>query len=218
MIIKGASVAGPGLAAHLSNAETNERVEIVESRGTVARDLRGALCEMQALAAGTRSQKPLYHAAISPEPPHLLTPEQMTRAVNALEEELGLVGHARIVVIHEKKDRQHIHVVWSRIDLEKMRAVSDSHNYRRHEKVARELERRFGHDRVQGAHYEPKALNDQTEPVSGRTSPGGAHGYQGQGRQGRGNGATCWPKVIGGISSSLIAPAEPIAWRAGSAD
>src|SRR5271154_5361585 len=35
-----------------------------------------------------------------------------------------------------------------------MRSVSDSHNYRKHEEVARTLERRFGHDRVQGAHAE----------------------------------------------------------------
>jgi hypothetical protein len=35
-----------------------------------------------------------------------------------------------------------------------MRSVSDSHNYRKHEEVARDLERRFGHDRVQGAHHE----------------------------------------------------------------
>jgi hypothetical protein len=42
MIIKGKSRAGPGaLAAHLGNAEKNERVSLVEVRGTVADDLRG---------------------------------------------------------------------------------------------------------------------------------------------------------------------------------
>jgi hypothetical protein len=35
-----------------------------------------------------------------------------------------------------------------------MVSISDSHNYRKHEEVARDLERRFGHDRVQGAHHE----------------------------------------------------------------
>jgi hypothetical protein len=35
-----------------------------------------------------------------------------------------------------------------------MHAVPDSHNYRKHEEVARDLERRFGHERVQGAHAE----------------------------------------------------------------
>ncbi len=155
MIIKGKSRAGPGaLAAHLGNAEKNERVQLLETRGTVAQDLRGALIEMDAYGAGTRCEKPLYHAALSPEPPHRLTPEQRTQAVDALEAKLGLVGHARVVVLHEKLGREHLHVVWTRIDLKEMKAVSDSHNYRKHEEVARDLERAFGHDRVQGAHVE----------------------------------------------------------------
>lgn len=155
MIIKGKSRAGPQqLATHLGNAEKNERVTLVETRGTVAQDLRGTLVEMDAYALGTRCEKSLYHAAISPEPPHRLTDEQRTEAIDALEAKLGLDGHARVVVMHEKLGRQHIHVVWSRIDLARMRSVSDSHNYRKHEEVARDLERRFGHDRVQGAHHE----------------------------------------------------------------
>ncbi len=109
---------------------------------------------MDAYAAGTRCEKSLYHAAMSPEPPHRLTPEQRAEAISVLEEKLGLVNHARVVVMHEKLGREHIHIVWSRIDTERMRSVSDSHNYRKHEEVARELERRFGHDRVQGAHHE----------------------------------------------------------------
>jgi len=155
MIIKGKSRSGPAaLAAHLGNAEKNERVSLLETRGTVAQDLRGALVEMDAYAVGTRCEKPLYHAAMSPAPPHRLTPEQRTEAIDALEEKLGLTGHSRAVVMHEKLGREHIHVVWSRIDLDNMRSISDSHNYRKHEEVSRDLERRFGHERVQGAHAE----------------------------------------------------------------
>jgi hypothetical protein len=159
MIIKGKSRAGPSaLAAHLGNAEKNERVSLLEVKGTVAQDLRGALVEMDAYALGTRCEKSLYHAAMSPEPPHRLTPEQRAEAIDALEQKLGMTGHARVVVMHEKYGREHIHVVWSRIDIEKMRSVSDSHNYRKHEEVARDLERRFGHERVQGAHHEREGV------------------------------------------------------------
>ncbi|MBO9499551.1 MAG: relaxase/mobilization nuclease domain-containing protein [Novosphingobium sp.] len=155
MIIKGKSRSGPaGLARHLGNTEKNERVRLVETRGTVACDLRGALIEMDALAVGTRCELPLYHANIDPQPPHRLTPEQMMQSVDAVEKELGLEGQPRVVVLHEKEGREHLHVVWSRIDIEHMRAIPDSHNYRKHEIVARDLERRFGHDRVQGAHHE----------------------------------------------------------------
>ena len=155
MIIKGTSRAGPsGLAAHLGNTKTNERVTLLETRGTVSQDLRGALVEMDAYAVGTRCEKSLYHANIDPQPPNRLTPEQRIEAIDALEEKLGLVGHQRVVVMHEKHGREHFHVVWTRIDLDHMRSVSDSHNYRKHEEVARDLERRFGHERVQGAHAE----------------------------------------------------------------
>lgn len=152
MIIKGKSRAGPSaLAAHLGNAEKNEVVKLLETKGTVANDLRGALIEMDAYASGTHCEKSLYHAAISPEPPHRLSQEQRVEAVNALEEKLGLDGHARVVVMHEKLGRQHLHVVWSRIDLDQMKSVSDSHNYRKHEEVSRDLERRFGHEKIRGA-------------------------------------------------------------------
>jgi hypothetical protein len=162
MIIKGKSRSGPSaLAAHLGNAEKNERVSLLETRGTIAQDLRGALIEMDAYAAGTHCQKPLYHAALSPEPPHRLTEDQRMQAVDALEQKLGLTGHSRLVVMHEKLGREHIHVVWSRIDLQHMKSVSDSHNYRKHEEVSRDLERRFGHDRVQGAHHEREGVDGE---------------------------------------------------------
>ena len=65
-----------------------------------------------------------------------------------------------MVVVHEKEGREHCHIVWSRIDLDRMAAISDSHNYRKHEEVARELEREFGHERVQGAHVERDGKRD----------------------------------------------------------
>jgi hypothetical protein len=71
---------------------------------------------------------------------------------------MGFWGHPRVVVVHEKEGREHIHVVWSRIDQDKNRAVSDSHNYRKHEAVARNLERQFDHERVQGALYEREGV------------------------------------------------------------
>lgn len=155
MVIKGVSCAGARrLAVHLKRTDTNERAELREVRGTAADDLDGALREMEAVASGSRSKKPFYHASINTRADEQLTPEQELRAIDRLEEEMGLTDQPRIVMAHLKEGRAHIHVVWSRIDLEKMTAISDSHNYRRHEIVARELEREFGHERVQGAHIE----------------------------------------------------------------
>jgi hypothetical protein len=83
-----------------------------------------------------------------------MTDDQRIRAIDVLEEKLGLTGQSRTIVVHEKKGREHTHVVWSRIDVEHMRAIPDNHNYRKHEEAARQLEREFGHERVQGAHVE----------------------------------------------------------------
>jgi hypothetical protein len=155
MIIKGTSCAGARrLAVHLTRRDTNERVEVKEIRGVAAEDLRGALLEMEALAAGARTTKPFYHSSINTLAKERMTDDQRWQAIDQLEAALGLTGQPRVVVIHEKKDREHCHIVWSRLDLERMAVISDSHNFRKHEQVARDLEREFGHERVQGAHVE----------------------------------------------------------------
>jgi hypothetical protein len=93
--------------------------------------------------------------------------------VQSLAKELGLQGHAYAFVIHQKYGprtpdvlREHGHVVWNRINPDTMRAAHDGHNYRKHEQVARDLEREFGHARIQGAHAE---RNGQPRPA--RTPP-----------------------------------------------
>lgn len=155
MIIKGTSCAGASrLAAHLNRTDTNERTEVKEIRGVAADDLAGALREMEAVAVGTRATKPFYHGSINTRDGEQLTSEQRALAIDRLEAALGLTGQARVVVIHEKEGREHCHIVWSRIDFDRMTAISDSHNYRKHEEVARSLEREFGLQRVQGAHIE----------------------------------------------------------------
>ena len=155
MIIKGGSRAGASdLAAHLQRVDTNERMEILGIRGTVARELEGALREMEAMSSGTRCKNPLYHASINTPIHERLGIDGWERAVDRLEEELGLTGQPRAVVMHEKFGREHVHVVWGRVRTDTLVAVADSHNYRKHEIVARELEREFGHERVQGAHAE----------------------------------------------------------------
>lgn len=155
MIIKGGSRAGAAdLAAHLQRVDTNERMEVLEVRGTVSRELEGALREMEAMSSGARCKSPLYHASINVSIHERLGIDGWARAVDRLEEELGLMGQPRTVVMHEKLGREHVHVVWGRVRADTLVAVADSHNYRKHEVVARELEREFGHERVQGAHAE----------------------------------------------------------------
>ena len=155
MVIKGNPRGSPsGLAKHLERTDTNERMQVKEIRGVVANDLAGALQEMDAHGAALRTTRTLYHASINTRADERLTDEQRARAVDQLEEKLGLTGQARAVVMHEKEGRAHFHIVWARTDLDHMRAIRCDHNYRKHEEVARALEAEFGHARVQGAHVE----------------------------------------------------------------
>lgn len=142
MIINGGSRCASGFwARHLQNAEKNERVSVIEIRGLAAENVADAFTELDAIALGASAKNHFYVADINPV--EALTAEQWTRAVDALEENLGLSGQARFVVEHEKEGRTHRHVVWSRLD-EDLRVISDSHTAFTHERTSRLLEREFG--------------------------------------------------------------------------
>ena len=152
MIIKGGSRAGPRqLAAHLQRTDTNEHMEVLELHSGID-DLAATFRDWQTLSEGTRGKKGLYHVNIDPDARYEMTPQQWARAVEVLEQELGLDGQPRAVVLHEKKGRQHIHIVWCRTDLETMTMRSDSNNYLAHERASLKLEREFGHEHVPGKH------------------------------------------------------------------
>lgn len=122
MILKGRQRAGGAdLTTHLSNEydNDNERVELAHVRGTVPNDLHGAFAEIVAVAAGTRCKEPLYSLTINPASP--LTREQYLATIDHIEGKLGLAGQPRAVVFHVKTGREHCHVVWSRIDLDRMK-------------------------------------------------------------------------------------------------
>lgn len=143
MILKGSQRAnGADLAIHLMNALDNEDVEIVQVRGAVAGDLYGAFAEFEAVAMGTRARKPLYSLSINPSAP--LTRDQYREAIDLVEKRLGLAAQPRAIVFHVKDGREHCHVVWSRIDVERMRAVHMAHDKRKLMDCACEIAHRFG--------------------------------------------------------------------------
>ena len=143
MILKGNQRAGAAdLATHLSNEYDNARVEVAQVRGLVADDLHGAFAEIEAVASGTRCKQPLYSLAINPPLP--ISREQYMAAIDHIEDRLGLAGQPRAVVFHVKDGREHCHVVWSRIDLDNMRAIGLSHDRMKLRTCARELAHAYG--------------------------------------------------------------------------
>jgi len=147
MIIGGGSRRGAKwFAGHLMRTDGGQLVRLAEARGLAGYDIPGWFRQMEAVSFGTRCDNFFYHANINPREDESLTEAQWQEATDRLEQNLGLDGHARFVVEHEKQGRVHRHVFWSRIDPETMTAVSDSKTYRIHEKTADELEKAFGHE------------------------------------------------------------------------
>lgn len=153
MIIKGKSRADAIQAGnYLSEKGQNQKIALIEIKGTLSQDIGGAALEMETIAACSRAKKPFYHASINPQENETLTPEQWEKAVDLLEKNLNLEGHPRIVVEHEKDGRAHRHILWSRVSPETLKAVRMSHNFANHEKTARQLEKDFNLECVRGVH------------------------------------------------------------------
>ena len=182
MIIKGKpSSSAKFWAKYLLAEGPNDRAELIEIKGLVAEDVPTALKIMKAIADQSRSHgKFLYQANINPRAGEHLTPEQWAEAVDTLEKNLGLEGHQRIVVEHEKFGRVHRHVVWNRVDSETLRVADMGGNYYAHERAARELEKRFGlkpaaetrdKQKEQGQSDQPDGSKEQEKPRFKKRDP-----------------------------------------------
>ena len=165
MIIKGKSTTGRALATHLLKPE-NERVEVLEIRGAAINDLREAIDDWRDYAKGTSCDKPLYHVQLNPD--RDLSREEWDKAISIFEKEMGLEGHPRAVVLHEKKGREHVHIVYSRFDhkleQEHMRAWSDSWNYPKHERASRDIEKELGLEKTQGVFIDREGERPERTP------------------------------------------------------
>lgn len=128
MILKGSQRAGSTqLAAHLLKTTDNEHAEVHELRGFSSDDLSAALHEIYAVSRGTRAKQFMFSLSLSPPPNERVDIEAFEEAIEAVETKLGLSGQPRAVVFHEKEGRRHAHVVWSRIDSAKMKAINLPH-------------------------------------------------------------------------------------------
>ena len=131
------------LARHLMKPE-NERVEVAELRGFVADDLDRAFQESYAISRGTQCKQFLFSLSLNPPKDAEVSDDQFMAAIAKAETKLDLKDQPRAVVFHEKRGddgklRRHAHAVWSRIDIEEMKAVPLSHSKRKLQDVSRDL-------------------------------------------------------------------------------
>ncbi|POZ49669.1 relaxase/mobilization nuclease domain-containing protein [Methylovulum psychrotolerans] len=147
MIIKGKTSTGRGLGAYLLQ-DKNDRAEVWGIRGDIPRDLKDTLDDWRSDSLGTSCTKPLYHVQLNPD--RTLSRDEWGQAIAIFEKAMGFEKQPRAIVLHEYKGREHLHLVYSRIDGQG-KALSDSWNYAIHEKAAREIEHALGMEQTQGA-------------------------------------------------------------------
>lgn len=139
MIFVGNSRAnGQNLARHLMSPE-NEHVTVQEISGFAGDDLSSAFKEAEATARGTRCQKYLFSLSLNPPASQKVGTETFLQTISQAEERLGLQGQPRAIVFHEKGDRKHCHVVWSRIDSEEMKAIPLAFTKRKLMELSKEI-------------------------------------------------------------------------------
>tara|TARA_R110000850_G_scaffold38800_27_gene100995 strand:+ start:573 stop:1817 length:1245 start_codon:yes stop_codon:yes gene_type:complete len=140
---------GQNLARHLMSSE-NEHVTLHEISGFASNDLAGALKEAEAISRGTKCQKFLYSLSLNPPSKESVSTAVFLDTISRVEAKLGLEGQPKAVVFHEKENRRHCHVVWSRIDAEAMKAITLSFPKRKLMELSKELYLEHGWDMPKG--------------------------------------------------------------------
>ncbi|MEO0383171.1 MAG: relaxase/mobilization nuclease domain-containing protein [Pseudomonadota bacterium] len=116
------------LSAHLLNEEDNDHVTVHELRGFVSDTLQGALMEAYGVSRGTKCRRFLYSLSLSPPQTENVPISVFKETIERIEKQLGFSGQPRAIVFHEKEGRRHAHCVWSRIDLQSMKAIDPSYD------------------------------------------------------------------------------------------
>ena len=151
MILKASQRSGgQQLARHLLNDKDNDHVELHEMRGFVASGLQGGLNEVYAMSRGTRCRQYLFSVSLNPPETERVPVNVFEAAINAIEQKLGLTEQSRAIIFHEKQGRRHAHVVWSRIDVSRMRAINLPHFKLKLRDISRQLYLEHGWKLPQG--------------------------------------------------------------------
>ncbi|MCK5518498.1 MAG: AAA family ATPase, partial [Alphaproteobacteria bacterium] len=112
------------LANHILRSEENEHVEVYDVRGCTSDNPNIAFQEMYALSRGTECRQFMFSLSLNPPLNEDVPPEYFENALASIEKEMGLENQPRVVVFHEKEGRRHAHCVWSRIDIQEMKAIN----------------------------------------------------------------------------------------------
>ena len=141
---------GQKLAAYLITGKMGERAELVELRGFASSNIREAFLDVQIQSEATRCEKPFFHCYVRLPDGEGLAREQWQHIADRIEKQLGFEGQGRAVAFHHDRAglETHMHMAWSRIDLDDMRAIDPGLYKNKLKEVSRQLERELGLTRL----------------------------------------------------------------------
>jgi hypothetical protein len=95
------------------------------------------------LLANRRTEKPVIHISINPDPKDILNDEQLSGIAQEYMQKMGYGDQPFIVYKHEDIERKHIHIVSLRVD-ENGRKIDGNFERRRSMSICRDLEHKYG--------------------------------------------------------------------------
>jgi hypothetical protein len=95
------------------------------------------------LLANRRTEKPVLHVSLNPDPKDVLSDEQLSEIAQEYMQKMGYGEQPFIVYKHEDIERRHIHIVSVRVD-ESGRKINGNFERRRSMDICRELEQKYG--------------------------------------------------------------------------
>jgi hypothetical protein len=113
------------------------------------------------LLANKRTENPVIHISLNPDPKDKLNDEQFTQIAEEYMQKLGYGNQPFIVFKHEDIDRHHIHIVSVKVD-ETGRMIRDNFQHRLSMRICRDLERKYG---LVPANEKQKAVGYSLKPV-----------------------------------------------------
>jgi hypothetical protein len=134
----------------MTTGKENERAELWQLVGFAAGDIRDAFRSVHVIAEATRCEQPFFHVQVRNPDGEELSRREWWKVADRIETKLGLKGQPRAVCFHIDKDtgHEHMHIAWSRIDVDTMTARPLPFFKERLKEVARELENTLDLTRV----------------------------------------------------------------------
>lgn len=95
------------------------------------------------LLANRRTEKPVLHISLNPDPKDNLSDEQLSEIAQTYMDKMGYGDQPFIVYKHEDIDRHHIHIVSLRVD-ENGKKIDHNFEYKKSMEICRALEQQYG--------------------------------------------------------------------------